>query len=432
MAKIVMFWDCPYCRRKKIPGYIRECVDGCGHPRPRTVSFYHSDPPTEATPAQAKLFGRPDPNWYCEGCDSGNRDEDDKCWKCGTSRTGKSPVGVKRTGYHAKDLAHSSEEAEKIDPTMPAEPTKKWFPKDDPYNPQTFEEPAQKTKNNSSLDSVTSVFGIPALNEDTKSVIKKGFPVVAIITAIIIASLMIYNYFFKTHVETVLVTSMPWTQSVRIEEYQLFHEQGWSIPGEAPGSNSAGRQTNVEIRKSGDRKVHDGWTTETVPDTCYETITIPDTCTGSRYVSDTCYTNNGDGSSDSYECGSSESYTYACTRTDNRPYACTKVIDVELYHYEDILSPWYWYDIDRWTTIGTYPTSGNGPEIFYDPVQSIGDKQRRVEDGGTYSVTFGPEKTDSKIKPFTRDYDLASFLTFYIGQPHEVDVNFFGGVLGLR
>lgn len=414
MAKIVMFWNCPYCRNKKIPGYLRECKNGCGAPRPRTVSFYHSDPITYATVAQTKLFGKADPNWYCEGCDAGNLDRDNKCWKCGAPRTTKSVVGVKRTGYRAKDLAYSAEEAEKIDQTMFAEPTKKWTPENDPYNPQTADGSDVRT------------------DEDTQSIIKKGFPIVAIITAIVVASLLVYNYFFKTHVETVIVTSMPWTQSVRIEEYQLFHEQGWSVPGDAPRSNSAGRQTSVEIRKSGDLKVHDGWTTETVPDTCYQSVTVSDTCTGSRYVSNTCYSNNGDGSSDSYECGSSESYTYACTKTESQPYSCTKIIDVELYHYEDIMSPWYWYDIDRWTTIGTYPSSGNGPDVFYDSVQPIGDKQRRAEDGGTYSVTFGPVKTDSKINPFTNEYDLTTFLTFYIEQLHEVDVNFFGGVLGLR
>ncbi|HBC45250.1 MAG: hypothetical protein UX08_C0017G0002 [Candidatus Collierbacteria bacterium GW2011_GWB1_45_35] len=423
MAKIVMFWDCPYCRNKKIPGYFRECKKGCGAPRPRTVSFYHSNPITYATEAQTKLFGKADPNWYCEGCEAGNLDKDSKCWKCGAPRTTKSVVGVKRTGYRAKDLAHSTEEAEKQDSLMPAEPPKKWIPEDDLYNPQTGDEPVLKSKSLSIMD---------VLDEGNRSVIKTGALVVATLTAIIIGSLLIYNYFFKTHIETVIVTAMPWTQSVHIEEYQLFHEQGWSIPGEQPGTNSAGRQTNVDIRKSGDLKVHDGWTTETVSDTCYESVTVPDTCTGSRYVSDTCYSNNGDGSSDSYECGSSESYTYSCTTTESRSYACTKVIDVELYHYEDIMSPWYWYDIDRWTTIGTYPTSGNGTEIYYDSIQPSGDKQRRVEDGGTYSVTFGSEKADSKITPFTNVYDLATFLTFYIGQPHEVDVNYFGGVLDLR
>lgn len=415
MAKIVMFWDCPYCRNKKIPGYLRECKNGCGHPRPRTVSFYHSEPITYATEAQARLFGKADPNWYCEGCDAGNLDKDNKCWKCGAPRTVKSVVGVKRTGYRAKDLPHSTEEAEKIDPKMEVVPTKKWIPEDDPYNPQGTDEP----------------FGIPFTNA-AKTITRKGLPVVAVISAILVASLLIYNYFFKTHVETVSVTAMNWTQSVRIEEYQLFHEQGWGIPSEAPGYNSAGRQTDVAIRKSGDKKVHDGWTTETVPDTCYELVTVSDTCTDSRYVSETCYSNNGDGSSDSYECGSSESYTYSCTKTESQPYACTKVVDVELYHYEDIMSPWYWYDIDRWTTIGTYPTSGNGPEVFYDSVQPVGDKQRRIEDGGTYTVTFSPEKEGSKIIPFTNEYDLPVFSTYYFEQPHEVDVNYFGKVLGFH
>lgn len=195
---------------------------------------------------------------------------------------------------------------------MEVVPTKKWIPVDDPYNPQTVDdEPVAKSKNLLFSNLSSAIFDNTDTGQDTSSIIKSIAILGGIFVSIIIVGLLIYNYFFKTHVETVIVTAMPWTQSLRIEEYQLFHEQGWSVPGEIPGYNSAGRQTNVEIRKSGDRKVHDGWTTETVPDTCYESVTVSDTCTGSRYVSETCYSNNGDGSSDSYECGSSESYTYS-------------------------------------------------------------------------------------------------------------------------
>lgn len=481
MAKIVMFWNCTYCKKTKIPGYNFSCP-GCGAPRNKVTKFYHSDPVTYATPAETKLFDKGDPNWYCEGDGVGNLQKHTKCRTCGAPRTQKSEVGVKRDGYKLNDLPHSEEEAERTDPKKRVVPVPQWKPDmNDPYNPQTVDEPDKSVDEDRSVPvwPVVSDHSTPIsetvsqyFNEDTLPVIKKVGVGLSALAILMFVGLLTYNFFFKLHTETVQVSAMPWTQSVRIEEYQTVHEQGWSIPEEYPGFSSAGRETGMEMRKSGDLKVHDGWTTETVPDTCYKDVEVPDTCTrytmqpdtcydtrqvsatctGSEYVSDTCYTNNGDGSSDSYECGGYESYTYsctesesysyscetsqpeqyACTKWESQPYACTKVIDVELYHYEDIMSPWYWYDLERWNTIGTYPTSGNGPDVFYDPIQPNGVNQRRIEEGGTYFVTFSATKEGSKVQPFTNEYDLAGFLYFFLGQLHEVDVNRQGQVFELR
>ena len=418
MAKIVMFWDCSYCGAKKIPGYTRECEDGCGHPRPRKVHFYHSDPPTEATPEQAALFGRPDPNWYCQSCESGNRDEDERCWKCGAPRTVKSEVHEVRTYRESEGLPHSAEEAEVMAVLIPAESQKEWHPADgeDPYNPQPEPEiPISYTpepRDYSSLDHFSTKLPL-----DPKSLLVRGG---AVLGAILIIFL-VYNIFFNTHTENVRVSEMNWTQSVHIEEFQTFHEGGWSVP-------FGGRETDYYQKKSGVEKVHDGWRTDTIPDTCYSLEQVPDICTGSHNVPDICYTDNGDGSSTSYSCPKSEPYTYACTTTKNVPRPCTKVVEVELYHYEDVFSTWYEYDIDRWTNIGVYPTSGEGKNIFYDSVQPQGEKQRRIEDGGTYTITFVSED----IEPFSRNYTLAEYLTFEYEQVHEVLVSAFGVILEVR
>ena len=418
MAKIVMFWDCSYCGAKKIPGFIRECVDGCGHPRPRKVNFYHSDPPTEATSEQAALFGRPDPNWYCGSCESGNRDEDERCWKCGAPRSVDSEVHEVRTYRESEGLPHSAEEAVQMNQSIPAEPQEKWQPAggEDPYNPQPEpEEPftyTPKPLDYSSLDHFSTKLPL-----DPKSIIVVGGAVLGII----LVFFLIYSFFFKTHTENVWVSEMNWTQSVHIEELQTFDEGGWSIP-------SSGRETDHYQKKSGDEKVHDGWTTETFLTTCYKSVTVPDTCTGSRSVPDTCYRTNGDGSSDSYSCSKSESYTYSCTTTKTESYSCTDTRQVEQYHYEDVFSTWYEYDIDRWTTIGTYPTSDDGKNIYYDSVQPQGDKQRRIEDGGTYTVTF----VSDDIEPFSRNYTLAEYLSFETKQIHEVLMNAFGVILEVR
>jgi hypothetical protein len=419
MARIVMFWDCPYCRTKRIPGYTRECADGCGHPRPRKVNFYHTKPPTIASLPEEALFGKPDPNWYCEGCDSGNREVDSVCWKCGTPRTAKSAVHEVRKDIHSKDLYYSAEEAAELAKNVAAEPQKVWQPKDDPYNPQSSapveEDILKDYRETSSYQEADQSSNLK------RSALKTGLLVGGGIAALAVLVFFVYTFFFKTHVETINVTDMSWAQSVRIEEYQTFHEQGWSIPFD-------GRQTGSESRVSGQQRVSDGWTTEEYQTTCYEDVTVTDTCTDTRSVSDTCYTDNGDGSSTSYDCSYTESYDYSCTKTESRPYTCTESREVELYHYEDVYSTWYFYDIDRWTTIGNYPTSGVGRDIYYDPIQPLGELQRRVEEGGVYIVTFG----STNLKSFSRTYDLATYLTFDIGQTREAVVNFFKVVLEVR
>jgi len=419
MAKIVMFWDCSYCGAKKIPGYLRECVDGCGHPRPRKVVFYHSNPPTKATPEQAALFGRPDPNWYCENCDSGNRAEDERCWKCGAPRSIDSEVHEVRTYRESEGLPYSAEEAERMNQAIAPEPQKKWQPEggEDRYNPQSIarEEPTSYSppaRDYSSVDHFTSKLPI----NHKELMIIGGWAL-----GVILAIFLIYSFFFKTHTEKVWVSEMNWTQSVHIEELQTFHEGAWSVPFD-------GSETDHYQKKSGDEKVHDGWTTETFSTTCYRSVTVPDTCTGYRSVSDTCYRTNGDGSSDSYSCSKSESYTYSCTTTKTESYSCTDTRQVEQYHYEDVFSTWYEYDIDRWTSVGTYPTSGEGKDLYFDPIQPQGNKQRRIEDGGTYTITFVSEE----IEPFSRTYSLAEYLTFEYEQIHEVLVNAFGTILEVR
>jgi len=463
MAKIVMYWDCPNDSNKKIPGYVYNCP-GCGHPRSKGVVFYHSNPPHEATPAEISKMTAPNPNWFCDSCQSGNLQKDKKCWNCGDARTADSAVQPVRVGYSTrkKGLAYSTEDAEAKEKTSDHLTPEPFVPEDDVYNPQSTPVvlPIPKRERLSLLPAMDQSepvahryedqADLDARNETIKTGLKIGGGVLAAAFLCII-SLWVYNFFFKTHVETLVVTDMNWSQSVHIEEYQTVHEEGWSIPGEWPGVNSAGRETAQEQRKSGERTVHDGWHTETVPDTCYRdeqvqtTCTdyrdVQTTCTGSEYVSDTCYQDDGNGGSESYECGGyesytyscteSESYTYSCTETQSVPYACTKDVQVEDTHQEDIIETWYWYDIERWVSIMVYPTSGTGLDVYYDPIQPLSN-QRRIEDGGCYCVTFSPQSADSKVQPFENCYDLPVYLTFFIGQLHEADVNRSGSVFNLR
>lgn len=396
MTDYVMVWDCHYCGHTGIMGYEYDCP-GCGKPRSRGVTFYDPPTPIIATSEQMEKMGGQDPNWYCEHCDSGNKQSNDKCWKCGAPR-GSSPDNEQYNYEEGKDKAYSEDAANRLQATVvPIQRERRPEATDDPYNPPTSTVRAHDHMDpdlprfSSSTGTYQSSYGSTAIEPDGSSLKKYGI-IGGSLLAVALVIFAIWFFGFNTHKVDAHVTGFAWNQSVSIEEYQTFHEQGWSCP-------SGGRVTNQEIRQNGNDKIHDGWDTVPYPSTCYK----------SEYHSKTCYRNNGNGSKSSYECGSSVQV----------PYSCTKTKQVERYHYVPHMQTWYWYDIDRWTQILLKQTSGTNHTPVYDPVQPDGDKQRRIEIPGTYTVNFSAEDPG----PFNHEYDLKSWLLFNPEGVYQIEVN---------
>jgi hypothetical protein len=379
MADFVMVWNCSYCRTKGILGYIYSC-SGCGHPRPKGVKFYMPEPMIEATPDQMALMGGHDPNWYCEHCDSGNVATDSKCWSCGAEK-GSSPSHQQRV-YTEDELPHSEEEVPDGNQVI--------------SHPSAVTHYGQGTNDFYGLvekrNGKRTVFG-----EDGRMRLKVGIG-----AGLIFMALLTYFLFFRTHEVLATVSGFSWTQNVALEEYQTLHEEGWSVP-------AGGRETRSETRQSGWRTVHDGYRTETYSDTCYRTV----------YESKTCYRDNGNGSSSSYDCGGSSSEGYSCTKTRS----------VEITHQEPVYGTWHFYDIERWVNIGNYPTSGDDHKPYFDQdVQAEGDKQRRVEQTGSYIVHFACQETGN----FDRSYDLDTWMKIRLGQEFIASVNALNVILDVR
>jgi len=388
------------------------------------------------TPEIAKQLGSGGPNWYCNFCDSGNKDDNKKCWNCGAER-GTAP-SHKVTNYRQGErVPQSTEEAEKSDPGG-----KSWVNAILPVRETSAKETRSRESSAAGNEGgfLNSVRGLlpDELNNDQIKPFAIGF---AIVTGLVLLSVLAYQVFFKTHIETVQIDGYNWSQNLIVQEYQTVHESSWTTyPSDAFNVSSDYRDTGR------DRKVHDGWDTESYTDTCYETVSFTDTCTGYEYVSASCSgtTDSGDGSFDSYdyECGSSESYTYSCSNTRQEPYSCTKTRDVEIYHYEDIDDWYYQYDINKWVTIREYPTSGTDHTPFYfsdfvlsNPYDGFSKallgQQQQFQVPGVYTVTFFSQD-NPKIGEggyFTREYPLTEWTLFDTGIGYTIEVNYLNQIL---
>jgi hypothetical protein len=280
--------------------------------------------------------------------------------------------------------------------TVLPEPEIEQVIEDDPYNPQPSYSEVEEYSSSSYMQSEDYSHTV-AWDENKIPWLKYSLIAAGVLSVL----LLVYLFFIRTTEHVATVEGFSWSRIVAIEEYQTFHEEGWSVP-------FGGRETGSSIRQSGTVKVSDGWHSEQVADTCYKTV----------HHSQTCSRDDGNGGFSDVDC------SYDTTES----YSCTKTIQVEDYHYDPIYDTWYSYDIERWTVISRYPTSGQDRSPYYDPVQPVGDKQRRVEDRGVYTVYFVCEGID----PFDRKYDLAEWNTFDYGQEHLIKVNAFKVVLEVK
>jgi len=370
-------WDCRYCGTKKIWAYNRSC-SGCGRPRAADTRFYMPADAPIITEEMKKFFGG-GPDWYCSSCDTSNMSDTNKCENCGAPRG----IAQQHQIRVYEKAPQSDEETKELEPSARSVSSSAYEPPDDVYNPPIHE-----------VREESSYVYQPATITSTDFDKSRNYLKIGLISAGALILIILGFLFFNTHKVNAVVSGFSWNQTVQIEEYQTFHESGWSIP-------AGGRETHSETRQSGWRTVTDGYRSEPYTDTCYQ------------YVSKTCYQDNGNGSFSSVECGGNESYS------------CTKYRDVPITHQEPVYDTWYEYDIDRWAVISSHPTSGEDHEAYYDSAKANGDLQRRVEIPGTYTVFFSCDEVGN----FSRTYNYSEWLNFNYEQTHEVTTNVFKAIL---
>ncbi len=102
---ILLFWDCPQCGHKHIPGPTRRCPQ-CFWWRDRTVNFYEAPDSVVLSPEEAARYAGPD--WICKVCGAANPETGEPrenliCGNCHSWQTndldlGKAPPQTLPTG----------------------------------------------------------------------------------------------------------------------------------------------------------------------------------------------------------------------------------------------------------------------------------------------------------------------------------------------
>lgn len=442
MTRRLGAWDCPYCSTKQILGNVFDCP-GCGHPRPRGIQFYQIPDGPFVTSEIAAQLGSGGPNWYCEHCESGNKDNNTRCWNCGAER-GSSPTHEVKNYLQDEHVPQTSEEAKTADPDGESWVNPPRYIPEEPITVHDLESEGPQI-NSIRQSAVTSY-----LQRAKEIILPQGADIdtikpyaiwAAVLTVLGIMSILVYQLFFNTREEMVQISAFNWNQTTSVQEYQAVRETSWtSHPVTAYNIVQDYRDTGR------DERVHDGWETVEYLGTCYETVSYQDTCTDSKYVSHTCIgtQDNGDGSFETYdfECGGDEPYTYPCVQTRQEPYPCTKTRDEELYHYEDIYDWYYTYDIDKWVTIANYATSGNDHEPYFysgfelnNPYDEAGSpqlgQQRQSQIPEKYTATFFC-KRNVKVGDegyFTREYSLHEWEMLEYEVDYPIEINAFNGIV---
>lgn len=425
MARTLGAWDCEYCGTKKMWGNEFDCKN-CGRPRSRGVRFYLPDDAPEVTPEIAEQLGSGDPNWYCNHCDSGNKDDNTHCWNCGALE-GTSPEHEVRE-YSEGETPETTREAQEAD-----DDDKSWVD----FREQE-EDRSVRNQTHSAIRPTGGALSLPHSFRDISGSSRKGiFTITGVVLGLAVLAFAAYQFFFNTHEELVTVSGFDWSQSVTVQEYQAFHESSWSThPTDAYNVLSVYKDTGR------DQKIHDGYETVPYQDTCYKPVEVPSTCTRQVFESKTCDRDNGDGSFTEYECGGNVPEPYSCTKTEQEPYSCTKERQEELYHYEDIEDWYYEYDINKWITINTFPTSGTDHNPFYysdfslknpyngSGVPQLGQRQK-FEEPGTYGITFFCEANTGVGNDgyFSQEYPFSDWKNFFPGIDYPIEVNVFDKIL---
>ncbi|MGQ9866966.1 MAG: hypothetical protein ACUVSQ_11940 [Pseudanabaenaceae cyanobacterium] len=92
---ILLFWDCPECGHKHIPGPTRRCPQ-CFWWRDRTVNFYEAPDSVVLSPEEAARYAGPD--WICKVCGAANPETGEPrehliCGNCNSWQTNDQDLG---------------------------------------------------------------------------------------------------------------------------------------------------------------------------------------------------------------------------------------------------------------------------------------------------------------------------------------------------
>lgn len=296
---ILLFWDCPYCGHKHIPGPTRRCP-GCFWWRDRTVNFYEAPDSVVLSPAEVARYAGPD--WICKACGAANPEtgaprEQLVCGNCHARQVdldgGRTPLETLPTGVAVE---------RRLSMVSSGSPITGGYVRTISYTDRRILGAVYTL-------AALGLFGLGILGLNGLS-----------------------TWVYRPRPVAAQVLRRHWRVEVPIEERRPVSEGGWTLPAGA-------YNVRTETRQQSTRRVQVGTKTETVKVPYEEKVGTRTECTT---------VSRGDGTGERV-CSEEPIY-----ETRYR----TETEEVPIYREEPVYATWYSYTIDRWQPLRTAVVEG--------------------------------------------------------------------------
>ena len=319
------YWDCPQCGMKGIDGLVDTCP-GCGSGKDKNVRYYMkgveevSKEELEAAGMSEEEADGKHKEWVCAYCGFLNNYRDTACVRCGADREEKE----QDYGGDTENAKYTSGEDGVLHQTA--------------AGAASAEEPPKETYVRK------PDAGLPNTKDQgtrSGSVMKR---------LLLGAAILLIVFLFWPHTSSEAITGFEWARSVTVEELQTFQESGWTLPYGA-------RQTDARREFYGYEQVIDH----------YETVYYErERQVFDGYDISYVYKDNGNGT-----------YTQEEVQTPKyRTETYEEPVQEPVYRNQAVYQTKYYYDIDRWTTLDTYETSGKDHDAKWSDAYTLADNQR--------------------------------------------------------
>ena len=403
------YWECRSCGAL-LRGDVRECPN-CATPIPNGVKYLMPDDPkvvaamkdgTIVTSGKVHISdkgiiteyakeGDTDtrPNWLCEMCGFQNRADKDECEGCGAPKGDKnyfSDLSAKKSSSEApaKESVAEALKDVSIPTTRRTNASSSSLlvqssirSQEQPKAPSLLVQSAMRSEKPSKASEPTFM----------QHLAKLPWKPIGIVFGAIMAILFFVWLFWPVQ-RVAVVDGFTWERAINVEEYQLCHENGWSVP-------SGGRVTRTA------QEIHH-----------YDHV-IDHYETKSKQVAERVF----DGYDTSYRDlgnGKVEIVETPRYRTEYH----TEYYEVPVYKDVPVYQTKYYYDIDRWVYVYPLKTNGNDqnpywydtdlPKNVSSPVYGDTRQAGRSE---RYTVIILDEKGESQ--QFTQGY--ADWINYHKG-----------------
>lgn len=350
------YWDCTYCGTEHIDGLIDVCPN-CAKRKPSNTKYYIG------TTDRSKMQEVSEKELFKAGIAKNECDGKHKEWACSYCGQLNNYADMECKACGATKADKSGEYGEDILPKRRYESNKQLKYEN---NEQTLLETNSYTGN------------VPIMKN------KIFMPIAIILLSIILGVIGFFPYTEKRTVSGFL-----WERTISVEELKTFHESGWSLPHGA-------RETNAQRELYGYKSVIDHY--ETKSRTVSKQVL-------DGYDTHYSYSDNGNGTFTEH------SYETPRYRTEYE----TEYYQEPIYRQEPVYETKYYYDIDRWTIIEDYVSSGNNHIPYWNTNYELKSGQRDTARKENYFYTYITDKgIENKEKTSYEKWEK-----LYIGETFE-------------